>query len=69
MLTGEREIDRSNASYLPPHLLAYPVRAATEALGRYSKIVCLVLERVETLATLRDRVDVVTHDTDGSKGE
>lgn len=50
---------------LPPHLLAHTVCTATEALGRDSQVVGLVLQRIEALTTLRDLVDVVAHHTDG----
>jgi len=50
---------------LPPHLLANPVRTTTESLSRDSQVVGLILEGIETLATLRNLVDVVTHHTDG----
>ena len=50
--------------YLPPHLLAHPVGASAEALGRGRQVVCLVLEVIDALATLRNLVDVVSHHTD-----
>jgi hypothetical protein len=50
---------------LPPHLLAYTVGSAAEALGRNCQVVGLVLERIEALATLGDLVDVIAHHTDG----
>lgn len=49
---------------LPPHLLSDAVGAAAEALRRHCEVVGLVLEGVEALATLRDLVDVVAHNTD-----
>jgi hypothetical protein len=62
--------DADNQAYthlhvLPPHLLANPVGATTESLGRDGKVVGLVLESIETLATLGDLVDVIAHHTDG----
>lgn len=50
---------------LPPHLLADTVGAATEALSRSGEVVGLVLQRVETLSSLRDLVDVFSHHTNG----
>jgi hypothetical protein len=55
----------SHLHVLPPHLLADSVGATSEALGRNSQVVGLVLQTVEALATLRDLVDVVAHDVDG----
>lgn len=52
-------------SHLPPHLLAHPVCAPAESLSRHGEVVCLVLERIQTLATLRYFVDVLAHHTDG----
>jgi hypothetical protein len=51
---------------LPPHGLPDPVGSAAEALGGDSEVVRLVLQRVEALSTLRDLVDVVTHDAHGA---
>lgn len=51
--------------YLPPHLLAHPVGAPAEPLGRGREVVRLVLEMIEALATLRDLVDIVSHHSDG----
>lgn len=50
---------------LPPHLLPHTVGSSAEALGRYSQVVGLVLERIETLSTLRNLVDVLPHHPDG----
>jgi hypothetical protein len=46
---------------LPPHLLAHAVGAPSEALGRCSEVVGLVLERVETLAALTHGLNVLLH--------
>lgn len=50
---------------LPPHLLADTVGAPTETLGRNGQVVCLVLQIVDSLATLVGHVDVVPHGVDG----
>lgn len=50
---------------LPPHLLADAVGAPTEALGRDSQVVGLILQSIKTLASLGDLVDVLTHHADG----
>ena len=50
---------------LPPHLLPHAVGSPAEALGRDGQVVSLILEGVQTLSTLRDLVDVLTHHTDG----
>ena len=51
--------------HLPPHLLPDTVGTATESLCRNCEVVGLVLKSVETLATLRNLVDVVPHHADG----
>jgi len=51
---------------LPPHGFPHPVGAASEALGRNSKVVGLILEGVEPLAAFRNLVDVVAHDAYGA---
>ena len=61
---GSTEI-RGGTPYLPPHLLAHPVGAPAEALGRRREVVRLVLEMIEALATLRYLVDIVSHHTNG----
>lgn len=49
----------------PPHVFSDPVGAPTESLGADGKIICLVLDRVQPLASLGNFVDVVPHDADG----
>lgn len=65
----EQDDDADNQAHahlhvLPPHLLAYTVGAPPEALCGDSKVVGLILQRVEAGTALRDLVDVVAHDTD-----
>jgi hypothetical protein len=55
----------SHLHVLPPHLLAHPVGAAAEALGGNSQVVGLILKGIETLATLRHLVYVLSHYTNG----
>lgn len=50
---------------LPPHLLADSVGSPAETLRRDGQVVGLVLQGIESLATLGNLVDVVTHHTDG----
>jgi hypothetical protein len=50
---------------LPPHLLAHSVGPTTESLGTHSKVICFVLERIKSLSSLRDLVDVLSHNSDG----
>jgi hypothetical protein len=45
-----------------PHGLAHAVCPSAEALSGPLQVVRLVLQRIETLAALRDLVDVVAHD-------
>jgi hypothetical protein len=49
-----------------PHGLPHAVCPAAEPLGGPLQVVRLVLQRVQTLAALRDLVDVVAHDADGA---
>ena len=49
---------------LPPHLLSDPVGTASEALCGDCKVVGLILEAVEALATFGDLVDVAAHYVD-----
>jgi hypothetical protein len=46
-------------------LLPDTISSTAEALSRDSQIVGLVLERIQTLATLGHFVDVLPHDADG----
>jgi hypothetical protein len=46
-------------------LLPDPVCASTEALSRNRQIVGLVLQRIQTFATLRDLADILPHHPDG----
>ena len=50
---------------LPPHLLAYAVGAAAEALGGLVQVFGFVLELVDVLAALGDGFEVLLHDVDG----
>lgn len=50
---------------LPPHLLPDAVGSPTETLSRDGEVVCLVLQGVQVLASLRDLVDVLPHHIDG----
>jgi hypothetical protein len=52
------------AANLPPHCLAHSVGPTAKALGRRCQVIGLVLKGVETLATLRHLVNVVSHHTD-----
>lgn len=51
---------------LEKHLFAHAVGTLSESLGRLSQVVCLVLQRVESFATLRESVDVVAHYAHGA---
>ncbi len=66
---GQQDNDTDNDAHahlhvLPPHLLAYDVGSATEALRRGDKVVGLVLQSIQALTTLGNLVDIVAHDTD-----
>lgn len=49
---------------LPPHLLSHSVGSSSETLCRHRQVIGLVLERVESLSSLGDLVDVLSHDAD-----
>jgi hypothetical protein len=66
----EKNYDANNQAdahlhVLPPHLLSHSVGAASEALSRDGEVVCLILQRVESLASLGDLVDILSHNADG----
>ena len=67
----EEDDDADNQAHahlhvLPPHLLAYAVGAPSEALRGDSKVVGLILQRVEAGTALRNLVDVVAHDANSA---
>ena len=66
----EQDDNTSNQAHphlhiLPPHLLSDPIGATSEALGGNCKVVCFVLKRIQSFASLRDFVDVFSHHTHG----
>lgn len=76
MLTGRHNNDNEKNNHandqahahlhvLPPHIFAHAIGASAETLSRDSKVVGLVLERIQVLTTLGDLVDVFAHHTDG----
>jgi hypothetical protein len=50
---------------LPPHLLSDSIGATTEALSRDCQVVGLILQRIQSLASLGYFVDVFSHNADG----
>lgn len=66
----DEDDDASNQAHshlhvLPPHLLAHSVGAAAETLGGDGQIVGLILQGIQSLATLGNFVDVLSHYTNG----
>lgn len=55
----------SHLHILPPHLLSYSVGPTAETLSGHGEVVGLILKGIETFATLRNFVDVLTHDAHG----
>jgi hypothetical protein len=49
---------------LPPHLLSHTIGASPEALRRHCQVIGLVLKGIESLASLGDFVNVLSHHTD-----
>ena len=66
---GQQDNDTDNDAHahlhvLPPHLLAYEVGSATEALRRSGKVVGLVMQSIQALTTLGYRLHVLLHGLD-----
>lgn len=55
----------SHLHVLPPHLFSDSVGATTEALGRHSQVVCLVLQLVQASTTLIGSIHIFLHGVDG----
>jgi len=57
--------DETHLHVFPPHVLPDPIGIAPEALSGNGKVVCFVLQRVQSLLTLYNFGDIVSHDVDG----
>jgi len=57
--------DETHFHVFPPHVLPDPIRVAPETLSGNGKVVCLVLQGVQSLLALYNLGDIVSHDVDG----